>query len=65
MYWIIKCNDRYIAPPQKDYWNAEWTTWTDKIENARKFNYKDSISIARKIDYGCLEIIRFDSLPLE
>ena len=49
MYFIIKVNDRYLAQPRTDNWEAEINSWTIDLQEARIGSFGEMNKLARKI----------------
>lgn len=61
MNYVIKLNDRYLAPPNKDVWNADVINWTIDINEARVGSIFEMNTLAKKIDRpGLKQVIRIE-----
>ena len=61
MNYVIKLNDRYLAPPVKDTWNADVTNWTIDINEARVGSVFEMNALAKRIDRpGLKQLIRVE-----
>ena len=59
MNFVVKLNDRYLAQPKDDTWNADTTNWTIDINEARIGSFKEMTTLAQKIDRpGLLQVVR-------
>lgn len=49
MYFVIKIDNRYLAPPKDDTWDAEIKTWTSDIDEARVGTIDEMSRLSRYI----------------
>ena len=65
MNYVLKLNDRYLAPPNKDVWNAEVINWTIDINEARIGSICEMNALAKQIDRpGLKQVIRVELAEL-